>query len=185
MYKGLYDNFKHWYRGGNIWLYSDPHFGDKDALKFRKYSEQASDEAQVKSINSKVGRNDTIIFLGDIGNIDLIERIRGYKVLIMGNHDVGATKYKKSLDNKLFDEVYEGPVFINNKMVLSHEPINLPFVFNLHGHKHDLPHRYDDSHLNFCAEAINFTPVSLITLLKEGAAKNVKDIHRFGIDKRK
>lgn len=93
MYKNLYDSFKHWYRGGTIYLYSDPHFGDTEMQALRK--DYIGDDEQVKRINSKVGKNDTIIFLGDIGDVEFIKKIRGYKVLIMGNHDKGASNYKK------------------------------------------------------------------------------------------
>lgn len=227
MYKGLYDKFSNWFRGGNIWLYSDPHFGDKDMKEVRK--NYISDEEQIKRINSKVGKNDTIIFLGDIGNIECIKKIRGYKVLFMGNHDKGATNYKRVVketqtfnsaeitvedldkikelgfnfvnqpdkvkelgldkyfhtiveDNHLFDEVFEGPEFINDKIVLSHEPIDI-YAFNIHGHKHDLEYRYDDKHLNVCAEAIDYTPISLLSLLKNGVASKIDNIHRITIDK--
>lgn len=213
MYKGLYDKFKNWFRGGNIWLYSDPHLCDEEMKYIRK--NYIGDEEQIKNINSKVGKNDTIIFLGDIGNIEYIKKIRGYKILIMGNHDSGATNYQRVVkekviinnkevevnryseiqelglddhfnviveDNKLFDEVYEGPVFINNKIVLSHEPINLPYAFNIHGHTHSLPYKYDENHLNVCAEAIDYMPISLISLLKQGVASKIEDIHRITID---
>jgi calcineurin-like phosphoesterase family protein len=118
-------------------------------------------------------------------------KINGYKVLIMGNHDAGASNYKRKIeeisyfnsddmtqqdaerfkingldmilypdrikelldknkliadkylkkrqeDNKLFDEVYEGPLIISDKIILSHEPIENcpPFLFNIHGHDH-------------------------------------------------
>ena len=86
MIKGLYENLAlRWYRGGNIWLYSDPHFSDPEMVCLRK--NYIGDAEQIKRINSKVGKNDTIIFLGDIGNLDCIKHIKGYKVLIMGNHD--------------------------------------------------------------------------------------------------
>lgn len=130
MIKHLYDCFSHWYRGGNIWLYSDPHFGDEEMKYIRK--DYIGDDEQVRRINSKVWKNDTIIFLGDISDIEYIKKIRGYKVLIMGNHDAGASNYErqcgigsdgKLYDNRLFDEVYEGPLMINDKIILSHEPL--------------------------------------------------------------
>ena len=30
MIQGLYDIFSHWHAQGTVWLYSDPHFGDKE-----------------------------------------------------------------------------------------------------------------------------------------------------------
>lgn len=90
----LYPAFKNWNKEkGNIWLYSDPHFNDKDQDKLRP--NYIGDDEQVKRINSKVGKYDTIIFLGDIGDISFIRKIKGYKVLIKGNHDKGASNYKR------------------------------------------------------------------------------------------
>lgn len=106
-------------------------------------------------------KNDTTIFLGDIGDVNYIKKIRGYKVLIMSNHDAGAFRYQRNShilikefesieeaknaernheidkyeinmtapfiagyrDNKLFDEVYEGPLTIAEKLIFSHEQL--------------------------------------------------------------
>ena len=202
MKKHLYDTFAdRWYRGGTIWVYSDPHFTDEDTLKFHNShfnTIQERDEYQIKKINSFVGKKDTIIFLGDIGNLDCLKRIRGYKVLIMGNHDAGATNYIRHreeviipetgkteiLDNHLFDEVYEGILVVSDRLVLSHEPVRLPGLFNIHGHVHaKVPN--DDTHLNVVAEHINYEPVSLNKFFTSGALKKVQNIHRIYIDGRK
>ena len=157
---------------GTIWFYSDPHFGDEELYTYRGISGDLSDAEQVKRINSKVGRNDTIVFLGDIGDVKWVKKIRGYKVLICGNHDKGATNYQRivrdywcpvrseekefidsfdsedvtcisvagdhaiEVDNKLFDEVYTGVVMLNEKIILSHEPVDFKYAFNIHGHDH-------------------------------------------------
>ena len=91
-------------------------------------------------------------------------------------------KYTKVEDNHLFDEVYLGPVWIAEKILLSHERIELPFVFNIYGHHHGDP--INNDHLMcLCAEHINYTPVSLVTLFKNGAFAKVDSIHRRTIDK--
>ena len=184
MYKNLYECFKHWYRGGQIFLYSDPHFGDDDTKKFRK--NYIPDEEQVKRINSKIGKNDTIIFLGDIGNIKYVKKIRGYKILIMGNHDKGSSHYKKDLFNNkyLFDEVYEGPLVISEKIILSHEPIDISFMLNIHGHDHSLSYCLDNNHINICAEYINYYPIPLKKIVNSGVLNKIKSIHRLAIEKR-
>ena len=221
MYKGLYDNFSHWFHDGKgtVWFYSDPHFTDEDVKYFRG-EDHISDEEQIKRINSKVGKYDTIVILGDIGDTEWVKKIRGYKVLIMGNHDSGASNYKRiktdevrqgsyeyvpdyekigpnevrgahiwkevitqpAFDNHLFDEVYEGALIISEKLILSHEPVDYPFAFNIHGHTHALPQRPDETHWNMCAEAIDYTPVPLNQIIKSGALKNITSIHRDTID---
>lgn len=223
----LYPCFKHWNEYNNIFIYSDPHFSDQEMCHLRK--NYIGDLEQVNSINSKVGKRDLIIFLGDIGNVEFIKKIRGYKVLIMGNHDKGISNYlrknidfyfspnivdgsdedfklkklkreglkfdsfvlnehgqcfsKYILDNKLFDEVYAGPLIINDKIILSHEPLNISYLFNIYGHDHSNRELTNESSLNVCAEHINYLPVSLSEIIKSGKLKNIKDIHRFTIDK--
>jgi calcineurin-like phosphoesterase family protein len=227
MYKNLYDIFAHWYHEGKgtIYFYSDPHFSDDEMKYLRK--NYIGDEEQIKRINSKIGKYDTLVILGDIGDAEWVRKIRGYKVLVMGNHDVGATKYKRKkvsftyrkeeytkdelfdavcqsfphynisiklekydftggnefwhveCDNGLFDEVYEGVLMIAPNIVLSHEPIDLPFAVNIHGHDHS---NWYQSGINMCAEHINYTPVPLKTLIEKGLLK-APDIHRETIDK--
>lgn len=95
MYKGLYDQFKHWFHDGKgqVYFYSDPHFADEEMKHLRAH--YIGDEEQVKRINSKIGKYDTLVILGDIGDVDWVKKIRGYKVLVMGNHDAGATNYQR------------------------------------------------------------------------------------------
>lgn len=226
----LYPCFKHWTEFQNIWIYSDPHFSDQEMRFLRK--NYIGDDEQVACINSKVGKKDLIIFLGDIGNTDFIKKVRGYKVLIQGNHDVGASIYKRQIvekifdkdefskqdaisamkelypdhgarvwanegysfhapfnrwevfaDNGLFDEVYEGPVVINEKIILSHEPLNIPYFYNIHGHDHsgwNAPGL--SSHYNCCAENINYTPVNLKNIIESGVLKGITTVHRATID---
>ena len=59
---------------------------------------QDFDEMQVKNINSAVGKNGTIVILGDVGDISYIPKIKGYKILIRGNHDAGVEKYRRKKD---------------------------------------------------------------------------------------
>lgn len=102
MYKNLYDNFAHWFHDGRgtVYFYSDPHFNDDEMKSLRK--NYIGDEEQIKRINSKIGKYDTLVILGDIGDIEWVRKIRGYKVLVMGNHDTGATNYKRQVATEIF-----------------------------------------------------------------------------------
>ena len=224
MIEQLYKCFQHWSEKGTVWVYSDPHFNDEESAGYGRIS----DEEQLKLINSKVGKNDTIIILGDVGDLSYARRIKGRKILVCGNHDLGASNYQKEIkyfrfdmeknskdsviawaketypecaieieegydlthspfhfwsvkvDNKLFDEVYTGPLFIGEKLLLSHEPINFPFALNLHGHCHN--GQQNSNHMNCCSNIINYTPVSLNQICKSGALKKVETLHRATID---
>ena len=204
MRKHLYDSIADkWLKpGGTIWVISDTHFNDAESQGYRKA--YPGDEELVKKINSRVGKNDTLILLGDVGDLEFAKKLRGYKVLLLGNHDKGASNYKKIVTrtvgqvvtcedgsqyytikeatNNLFDEVYEGPIMINDRVILSHEPIAVPeYMFNIHGHTHGLPHIYDERHLNVCAEAIDYTPINMLKLIQEGLLKDTKSIHELTV----
>ena len=174
MIEALYKPFQKWSEVGTIWIYSDPHFGDKELAAGVKGRPTA--EEQVKMINAKVGRKDTLIILGDVGDIEYAKKLRGYKVLVCGNHDVGHTKYAE-----VFDEIYAGPVFIADRLVLSHEPIMLDFAFNIHGHNHSSVIQ-DGKHLNVCSDMIGYTPINFNQFVKSGAIAKVPSIHRVTID---
>lgn len=223
---GLYDIFNERWGSQSVWLYSDPHFGETEEES--GLTHKLTDAEQVRRINSKVGRKDTIVFLGDIGDYTWLKQIRGYKVLITGNHDVGVSNYQRhivhrafnsdeyhradvyaemkhdypdylvniekscdfhapftkwvaTMDNQLCDEVYSGPLTVGPKLILSHEPIEIDGMFNIHGHIHNLTVPTDRD-LNVCSMNVNYTPVNLNQLMKHGLTSKVDSIHRITID---
>ena len=202
--KHLYPCFQHW--PGTIWFYSDPHFNDE---QLKQYRNNITAEEQVKRINSKVGKNGTIVFLGDIGDLEFVKKLKGYKVLIMGNHEKGASNYIKNDGNKLFDEVYDGTLQIASNIILSHEPVDYQYCLNIHGHDHAgadfkkyavknsraqiAPDKMIDKYLeaiksnklkrlNVCAECINYTPINIEKIIKSGILHSIIDVHRETID---
>ena len=226
MLPGIYDAFQHWGEQ-TVWIYSDPHFSDED-LEYG-IKNRPSDEEQIRRINAKAGRRDTLIILGDVGNIECVRKLRaGRKVLICGNHDLGATRYKREVikrvfdrdihpdkveirsimeqefpgwnirieeeydfhcpferwiayaDNMLFDEVYEGALIVGEKLILSHEPVEIPWLYNIHGHDHAGKKR--KNHLNVCSDVIGYEPVNLTQKLKSGLMSVITTIHRVTID---
>ena len=222
MLPGIYDSFQHWgEKHQTVWIYSDPHFNDDELAGGIKGRPSA--EEQVKRINAKCGRRDCLIVLGDVGDVDYVRQLRAEcKILVMGNHDAGATRYKRhrdtvvlsvydfsqeeamkemqhrypgyqikfecmgkagwvfSIDNKLFDEVYEGALIVGEKLILSHEPVEVPWLFNVHGHDHAGHKR--QNHLNVCSDVIGWEPVNFTSFLKSGFASKIQTIHRETID---
>lgn len=217
----LYDTFKHWASTGSVYIISDLHFDDIDCKIMDK--NWITPEDQINIINKYAHKTDTLIVLGDIGDPKYIGKLKaGHKVLIMGNHDETATKFKKiywlekytdkhtwekvdnveyfdtfELDffmsnhssryyrinsNYLFDEIYEGPLFIAEKILLSHEPIEgLTWCVNIHGHDH-AKHTTDKTHINLAANVCNYTPINLAQAIKNGMLSNIPTIHRITID---
>jgi calcineurin-like phosphoesterase family protein len=178
MIAGLYDIFKHWGEKGTCWLISDTHFNDEELYIGTKKIERADADEYVKLINSKVGRKDVLVHLGDVGDLEVMKKIRGYKILIMGNHDTGVTKYKE-----VFDEVYTGPVQIGEKLILSHEPLECGWAFNIHGHIHSFTHRDDARHMCICPEVTRqFEPINFNQLMKSGFMSKIETQHRKTIN---
>ena len=172
---GIYDIFnKAWNGYQTVWIISDTHFGDADLRA--GMSDRPSDEELVRRLNAKVGRKDVLIILGDIGDIEFAKQLRGHKVLVMGNHDAGRTNFEG-----VFDEIFEGPVMLGEKLILSHEPIQVPWATNFHGHDHQGAKR--KGCYNFCADVIGYEPINMNQLLKSGIFKDIESIHRATIDK--
>ena len=226
----LYPIFRKWSEKGSVYLISDTHFDDSDR-KLMNYN--ITEEEQISILKKYVHKQDTLIHLGDVGNLDYIKQLECYKVLIMGNHDQSKTKFEQKyieidLDdltdeeielklrnkeigqwgyesyefsppfrrgyksNNLFNEVYTGPLWISQKLVLSHEPLsiglgvtNQPIAFNIHGHDHSGEYYNDDYHLNICQNVFGYEPLSLKKFIKEGLLSTIPSIHRATIDYQK
>lgn len=209
----------YWHVCDVIWIYSDPHFNDSDC-KIMDPNWISADE-QIKRINSKVGKKDMLVILGDVGDVECVRKLNGYKVLITGNHDKGRTTYQKrsatidlkefnnlsgddlvaaiknkypwahnvvydkyyntaTFDNCLFDEVFDGPLFINPTTVLSHEKIYLPFGLNIHGHDHNgnVVEKEDGvwARVNVCSNLNNFEPQRLDDIMCNCSCMSIHDL---------
>lgn len=84
------------------------------------------------------------------------------------------------------DEVYAGPLFIADKILLSHEPVyGLSWCPNIHGHDHNNVEKYREGckHINLAANVCGFTPVNLGKLIKDGILSDIEGIHRKIIDR--
>ena len=177
MIKTLYKKFQHWSDGGSIYIISDTHFDDSDCEYMD--ADWITPEEHIKNIKKYVRKNDTLIHLGDVGNVDWIRQLDCYKVLIMGNHDTGITKYEN-----IFNEVYNGALFISDKILLSHEPLHGEYWFNIHGHDHG--HLLPPRGYNYVNLASNHTQWGVFNLgaeIKKGLLSKVDNIHRATIDR--
>jgi calcineurin-like phosphoesterase family protein len=103
-------------------------------------------------------------FANDDTICDLIQtvtriRSKGRRIfLVLGNHDLGRLNNRSRYEyynDMAFDKVYDSPVILEDKWILSHEPVWIEpgshFV-NLYGHTHDLviPEDY------FCFDQENY-----------------------------
>lgn len=158
----------------NTFFIGDTHFGHNNIIKWdenRKHfsSIEEHDEYIVECWNSVVNHNDNVYHLGDVviprKSLYILDRLKGKKRLIMGNHDIYPHKdylkyfYRiggcKSL--KFKDDT---------KFILTHIPIHPMCVehrwaCNIHGHQHKGELIGNKKYFNVCCHFIDFTPISL------------------------
>lgn len=177
MIKTLYKTFQHWSDGGGVKIISDPHFDDADMKTYFNYPHP---QIICNKINKGLKKGDTLVILGDIGDEKWVEKLHcRHKVLIMGNHDRGTSIYEP-----YFDEIYQGPLMIAEKILLSHEPIETDWCLNIHGHTHGHDTE-DEYHINVCCDITEFEPLNLKTVIELGLLKQITSLHRRAIDKQK
>lgn len=163
----------------NIFVTSDLHLGHKNIITYcRKQFEtlEEHNETIIDNWNNMVGPKDTVLVLGDVvfgqHNDFYMERLKGYKRLIGGNHDQGILKRHA----KYFDTIHG--VYERSRCVLTHIPVH-PSQFyryraNIHGHLHDKQIYTTDSYrvfpdpryVNVCLEHWDMKPVPFDTILE-------------------
>lgn len=175
MIPSLYKTFQKWCEHGSIYIISDTHFDDEDC-KFMDKNWIAPQE-HMKIIKQDVHKSDTLIHLGDVGNPAYLDELKCYKVLITGNHD------KMGIVASHFDEAYTGPLFIADRLLLSHEPIigMEDFCCNIHGHIHS-PNKYLPHHINLASNVCKYRVFNLGVAIKGGLLSQIPNYHRITID---
>ena len=183
MINSLYDKFKPWSAKGSIYIISDTHFEDADC----RYMDPGwiTPQEHMATLKEIIHKNDTLIHLGDVGNAEYLDELKCYKVLITGNHDV------LSKVASYFDEIYNGPLFIADRILLSHEPIYglEGSVVNIHGHDHrgayvTYDKHFNFSHINLASNVVEYSVFNLGKAIKNtGILSGVENYHRATIDK--
>lgn len=148
------------------WVTADWHFNHNKILEFERTNFASIEEHNatiIERYTQKITKDDTCYILGDVGFgsseelASLIKKLRGRKILVMGNHDrLCVSDYFRMG----FAEVHRGPIYYdeNNgvgapagRIILSHEPVkealDNPYIINVHGHLHnadlDLPNFFN------------------------------------------
>jgi len=153
-------------------LIADLHYGHKNIIDYESRpfeNTHEMDKILTENWNKTIGKNDKVYVLGDFSFSNatiiksILEKLNGYKILVMGNHDRG-----HSVSWWLgagFNEVSENPIIVDDFYMLSHEPLyinkNMPYA-NIFGHVHGSPLYQDYSSNSFCVsvERINYTPIN-------------------------
>ena len=134
-----------------IYLYGDPHLGHHNILRlanrpFKSVLEM--NEALIANYNNMISPADEVYFVGDVAYkcstaivLDILDRLKGKKYLIQGNHD------RKYLKDDRFVKKFEWVdkriemVYSKRLYVIDHYPIHswngmFRGSANLHGHCH-------------------------------------------------
>ena len=100
-------------------------------------------------------------------------------ILITGNHDV------LSKVGSHFDEVFAGPLFIADRILLSHEPIfgMEEFCVNIHGHVHGEKGIERKGHVNLASDVCGYSIFNLGVEINRGLISKTANYHRLTIDK--
>ena len=154
-----------------VFIISDTHFGHASIIKYcnRPFSSvEEMDETMIKRWNETVSNNDIIIHLGDVGLsnkeyiTNIIKRLNGKKILIMGNHDNWSEQAYRDMG---FHTVSRFPIIYDNFYMMSHAPLQLSETtcyFNCYGHVHN-DNKFVDNATSRCysVERTGYRPVLL------------------------
>lgn len=181
MLEQLYQPFRHWSDNSPVWLMSDTHFLDVSCQLMDP--NWPSPDVVCAYLADHIHRNDTVVHLGDVGSLDVWDSIwrpgrRPHEVIVTGNHDPGVTELARH-----FDEVYDGPIMVAPRLMLSHEPVvGLDWCFDIHGHDHDPRHVGGPRDLNIASNVFGYRLLTLRDFLRAGHLSRVPSIHRETID---
>ena len=161
-----------------IWLTSDWHLGHDNVIKYcnRPFANTSEmNTALRKNFNKLVAPHDIVYVLGDISFLNTvsttewIKSLHGFKFLIKGNHDPKTnTAYRKMG----FTEVYDKPIILFDRYILSHEPlfddeyVDTRFI-NIYGHLHN--NAVNEFANKYCVsvEKTDYKPISLEQISEE------------------
>ena len=160
-----------------IYLIADCHFYHNNIIKYESRPFENivhMNEELIFRWNKIVDDSDRVFVLGDFsfGNreqtTNILKRLNGRKILIMGNHDKSrSVKWWLEVG---FHEVCSNPIILDEFLVLSHEPptyynFNTPY-FYIYGHVHS-SELYPTVSAKSCCVSVerwNYEPVELNTI---------------------
>ena len=167
-----------------IYFTADTHFGHTNIIAYCKRPYETVEEMDndlIKRWNRVVQPKDTIFHLGDFCLVNdffkYFNKLNGRKILIKGNHDEVAWKYKERF-HEYCDGYYE--LTVNGQLiVLCHYAMkvwNKSHVgsWHLYGHSHGTISETDSLCFDVGVDVNNFTPISF-NQVKERMEKKIPD----------
>lgn len=164
--------------GKRVWVWSDQHFGHNNIIKYAGRPFDAAvnmDDAMVRAYHELVGPDDVVIWNGDIvfGSVnkmnELLARLPGYKIHILGNHDIDRSGKPLKLD---VDESHICYVINADQAQLLFTHYHLENVpegcVNVHGHIHQQV--ANPWNINICVEHTDYAPMDLSLVAERAVA---------------
>ena len=153
----------------NQWIDNDGILHNRGIITFERHQFKTIKEHDdyliqlITSWSQRWAKNSVFWFLGDWGNLEylwVIQLLRDNGIItkmILGNHD---SVSDIPIFEQYFDEVYQYPVFISQKLVLSHFPVAVyPDQINVCGHLHGSKLK-DDNHVIASIHVANYNAIS-------------------------
>lgn len=152
---------------------SDWHLGHESIINWERTQFSTIQEHDaailefVRQLAKKIKPGDNVYMLGDYGDIDKLWyideliHVGAHTIFIAGNHDKFADKEKFE---QYFDEVYWHPIYLSERLIVSHFPQALwSGQCNIHGHVHN-GYLDPSGYINCNIHYNNYNPVSEKTI---------------------
>lgn len=169
-----------------IYFISDLHIGHKSVIKLSKRPFKDLDEMHnliIQKWNNIVKPEDVVYHVGDFclnsKYVDFYKRLNGSINFIRGNHDEHF--HLPFVKRDIHKIKYKGKTF-----VLCHYPMeDWRGLFNgyihIHGHTHqNMPFISGKNRFNVSADVLDYTPVSIETIIEKSINLRALDTSKFG-----
>lgn len=161
----------------NVFVISDHHFYHENIIKYcnRPFKNlREMNYVMIERWNSVVGKNDTVLHLGDFsfGDKRTVSRIRkhlnGKIYMVKGNHD----KHGVSWYNNVGINMVKKPFIIGNFLFSHARKMDIgPNMIGICGHSHNkiplLTESGSNKFYNVSVENLNYTPIRIKDLLHD------------------
>ena len=174
----------------NIFFTSDLHFGHQNVIRFENRPLSSVEEMNntlIENWNAKVNKKDLVYVLGDVSwykdqeTSDILQNLKGRKILIKGNHDRVNGQVRNHFENiTSYDEIV---LNVNKHIVLCHFPV---LFFNRHrygsymlyGHVHNSSDwiKVESYREELEAEGISFNAYNVGTMVQNYEPVTIEEI---------
>lgn len=164
------------------WIIADTHLSHHNIIGYEKRpfkDIEEMDKMMIENWNNIVKPEDTIYHLGDVimakkeKQFELLPKLNGNKILVLGNHDLRVTKTRwRDLGfNEVVMEIFHKDLWMTHypqEIEKVQEWVkNGKIIGNVHGHVHSKIAHLDQNYFKCVSvELINYQPISIEEVIK-------------------